>query len=87
MPSKDEIRNEIKKLEADLAAADDDEFECWVKDSEGRETKLTRQHAKSWLQKLGVVDADTPESEEDSGKEEPQEPEKKPKREGYGFFK
>ncbi len=82
MASRKEIEDQIAKLQADLAQADEDGYECWVKDDKGRETKIGGQHAKKWLARLGVLDEDTDEDTDETA-EPPQEPEIKPKREKY----
>lgn len=62
MPTKKDIQAQIDALTAQLDTADDDgkETELWVKDAQGRETRLTGAHAKKWLKNLGLED-DAPE--------------------------
>lgn len=55
------IQAQIDQLTAQLN--DDSDLELWVKDSAGRETKLTGAHAKRWLKQLGLED-DPPEGSE-----------------------
>lgn len=83
MSRKKEIEDQIAQLQAEAAGLEDGEYECWVKDDQGRETKLGGKHAKSWLTKLGVLEAETPASAETEEKDEPQEEEKKPERKSY----
>jgi hypothetical protein len=58
MPTKSEIQKQIEALNKQLETADDDgdSTELWVKDAQGRETRLTGAHAKKWLKNLGLED-------------------------------
>jgi hypothetical protein len=58
------------ELEAQLAALDDeDNVELWV-EKDGVKTRLTGNHAKTWLQKLGFGD-DEPDDEDPEPEPDP----------------
>ena len=82
MSRKKEIEDQRAQLQAEAAGLEDGEYECWVKDDHGRETKIGGKHAKSWLTKIGVLEAEKPASETEE-ETEPQEEEKKPERKSY----
>jgi len=92
---RDELEAQLAEMQAELDGLDDDEYEVWIKDDGGRESKVTGRHAKTWLQKLGVVDPDPDPAGEDDGedqgagdgkpttKKKPPAADAKPKRTGY----
>jgi hypothetical protein len=77
--NRDEIQAQIDALTKQLDSEGDD-VELWVKDQNGRETKLTGSYAKKWLKNLGLED-DEPQGDEgdpESGKGAPLEPDPQP---------
>jgi hypothetical protein len=80
MPTRKEISDQIAALQAELEGTDDD-YEVWVKDEKGNQTKVPQQHAKGWLQKLGILDPDEPAGDE--SEEEEETPDPNPPKGGY----
>ena len=54
----DEQAAQLAELQALAEAPDDPELELYVKDENGRETRLTGSHAQKWLKNLGLGDDD-----------------------------
>lgn len=70
---RDEIQAQIDALTAELDSSDDG-TELWVKDAQGRETKLTGAHAKKWLKQLGLEDDEAQDDGAEGGDGEGQDP-------------
>ena len=89
MAKRSEIQAQIEALNAELEGAEDDEeeYEVWMKNDKGQETRVPGSRAASWLQEnfgISLKDAAPPAGGEGDGGEggDPKDP--KPK--GGGYF-
>lgn len=76
MGRRDELSEQIKALQGELDGLDDDEYEVWTKDDKGRDFRVGGKHAKSLLQRLGVIESDEPETDAEEVTEDDPEPPK-----------
>lgn len=84
MPTRDEIQQQMDALSAQLADLDENDYECEV-EKDGTRTRVRGKTARSWLEKIGLVDkpADGDGGDGDDGDGEP---DPKPKKTGSKFF-
>lgn len=83
MPTRDEIKAQMDALNAQLADLDENDYECQV-EVDGKRTTVRGKTARSWLEKIGLIDAPA-----DGGDDEPDDgdgtPDPKPKKSGSYF--
>lgn len=86
MPKRSEIEAQMAALQEQLAAAeDDDDYEVWIKNDKGHETRVPSKKAGGWLKdNFGITLADLPDAA--GSEEETDEGEKDPKPAGGGYF-
>lgn len=88
MAKRSEIQAQMDALAEQLASADeDDDYEVWVKNDKGHETRVPSKRAAGWLHEnfgISLVDLPAPAAGDDDPDDDPKDP-KKPAG-GTGFF-
>lgn len=87
MPSRDEIAAQIEALNGQLADLDENDYECQV-EVDGKRTTVRGKTARSWLEKIGLVDkpADGDGGDGDGGDGDGGKKDAPPAKSGSKFF-